>query len=122
MDIKPLSGVELKNTAASHGSSQSEPSLLVRDDEVFIRMTPIERLQHITLILCFVLLVLTGLPLLLDPAAWLKKAFFFETSFAWRGWIHRGRRRSDRAVSASPGLCQWYAKRPGTLLGADAEA
>jgi len=89
MDIKPLSDVELNNTEASRGSSPSEPSLLVRDDEVFIRMTPIERLQHITLILCFVLLVLTGLPLLLDPAMWLKKLFFFETSFAWRGWIHR---------------------------------
>jgi len=33
--------------------------------------------------------VLTGLPLLLDPAAWLKKVFFFESSFVWRGWIHR---------------------------------
>ena len=89
MDIKPLSGVELNNIAASRESSPSESSLLVRDDEVFIRMTLIERLQHITLILCFVLLVLTGLPLLLDPAMWLKKLFFFENSFAWRGWIHR---------------------------------
>ena len=89
MDIKPLSDVELNNTEASRGSSRAEASLLVRDDEVFIRMTPVERLQHITLILCFVLLVLTGLPLLLDPAMWLKKLFFFETSFAWRGWIHR---------------------------------
>ena len=89
MDIRPLSDVELNNSEASRGSSPSEPSLLVRDDETFIRMTPIERLQHITLILCFVLLVLTGLPLLLDPAMWLKKLFFFETSFAWRGWLHR---------------------------------
>ncbi|HEU0005948.1 MAG TPA: cytochrome b/b6 domain-containing protein [Terriglobia bacterium] len=89
MDINPHSGVELNNTPLSRGSSQSESSLLVRDDEVFIRMTPLERLQHIVLILCFVLLVLTGLPLLLDPAMWLKKLFFFENSFAWRGWIHR---------------------------------
>ena len=63
--------------------------LLIGDDEVFIRMTGSERLQHVTLIICFVLLVLTGLPLLLDPAAWLKKLFFFESSFLWRGWIHR---------------------------------
>jgi len=89
MDIKPPSCVELNNTPLSQGSSEREPSLLVREDEVFIRMPRNERLQHITLIICFVLLVLTGLPLLLDPAAWLKKVFFFETSFAWRGWIHR---------------------------------
>jgi cytochrome b subunit of formate dehydrogenase len=62
---------------------------LIRDDEVFIRMTRAERFQHVTLIVCFVLLVVTGLPLLIDPAAWLKKVFFFESSFLWRGWIHR---------------------------------
>ena len=38
---------------------------LIRDDEVFIRMTRAERFQHLTLIVCFVLLVFTGLPLLI---------------------------------------------------------
>lgn len=52
-------------------------------------MTLSERLQHLTLILCFVILVLTGLPLLFDPMTWLRKVFFFDTSFAWRGIIHR---------------------------------
>jgi len=52
-------------------------------------MTLSERVQHLLLILCFVMLVLTGLPLLFDPAVWLKKLFFFENSFAWRGWMHR---------------------------------
>ncbi len=70
-------------------SLASQADRLISDDEVFVRMTRSERLQHITLIICFVLLVLTGLPLLLDPSVWLKKLFFFETSFAWRGWIHR---------------------------------
>ncbi len=54
-----------------------DPKLIVRDDEVFIRMTVEERLQHITLIACFVLLVITGLPLLFDPTVWLQRAFFF---------------------------------------------
>jgi cytochrome b subunit of formate dehydrogenase len=89
MDINPPSSVELNKALPSQGSSESNANLFISDDEVFIRMTRNERLQHITLIICFVLLVLTGLPLLLDPAAWLKKLFFFQTSFAWRGWIHR---------------------------------
>lgn len=67
----------------------NEPIDFIRDDEVFLRMTRSERAQHLVLIVCFTLLVLTGLPLLLDPAAWLQRLFFFESSFAWRGWIHR---------------------------------
>jgi Ni,Fe-hydrogenase I cytochrome b subunit len=89
MDINPPSSVGLNKISLPPGSSESDATLFIRDDEVFIRMTRSERLQHIVLIICFVLLVLTGLPLLLDPVAWLKKAFFFETSFAWRGRIHR---------------------------------
>src|SRR5437899_1272355 len=67
----------------------TEAGPVIRDDEIFIRMTLSERLQHLFLILCFAMLILTGLPLLFDPAAWLKRLFFFETSFAWRGLMHR---------------------------------
>jgi cytochrome b subunit of formate dehydrogenase len=88
MDTKPCCESERNLTLPGSDSSEIKPDL-VHDDEVFIRMTRNERLQHATLIICFVLLVLTGLPLLLDPVAWLRKVFFFETSFAWRGWIHR---------------------------------
>jgi cytochrome b subunit of formate dehydrogenase len=62
---------------------------LVRDDEVFVRMNLTERLQHMLLILTFVTLMATGLPL-----------FFFEfrlfrwllpsgKAFAVRGLLHR---------------------------------
>lgn len=68
-------------------SSQADSD--IRADEIFIRMTLSERLQHVALILCFVTLVVTGLPLLFDPSIWLKKLFFFESSFAWRGLMHR---------------------------------
>ena len=68
---------------------QMESAELIREDEVFVRMTLSERLQHLALIICFVILILTGLPLLFDPITWLKKIFFFETSFAWRGILHR---------------------------------
>ena len=54
----------------------SDPRLIVKDDEVFIRMTWAERLQHMVLITCFLLLVLTGLPLLFDPTVWLQRLFF----------------------------------------------
>ncbi|HVN82947.1 MAG TPA: cytochrome b/b6 domain-containing protein [Terriglobia bacterium] len=66
-----------------------DPRQIVSDDEVFIRMTLAERLQHVTLITCFLVLVLTGLPLLFDPTVWLQRMFFFEGSFNLRGIIHR---------------------------------
>jgi cytochrome b subunit of formate dehydrogenase len=77
------------------GQSQFGPNptetatALIPDDEEFVRMTLSERLQHLVLITCFLVLILTGLPLLFDPLTWLKKIFFFETSFAWRGILHR---------------------------------
>jgi formate dehydrogenase subunit gamma len=67
-----------------------DPKVIVKDDEIFIRMTLAERLQHVTLIVCFVLLVFTGLPLLFDPTVWFERAFFFEGSFDLRGVVHRG--------------------------------
>jgi len=86
---KPLPSETSPREAVSQDRSESVPSSIVRDDEVFVRMTRNERLQHLVLIVCFVLLILTGLPLMFDPAVWLKKLFFFEASFAWRGWLHR---------------------------------
>jgi cytochrome b subunit of formate dehydrogenase len=59
-------------------------SPFIRDEEVFIRMTFPERLQHFALILSFVLLMLTGLPLLfirLSPDS--------VTGFFLRGLFHR---------------------------------
>lgn len=53
-------------SAASHG-----PSPVIRDDETFIRMTVQQRLQHALTVVCFLLLVVTGLPLLYpDSAVW----------------------------------------------------
>jgi cytochrome b subunit of formate dehydrogenase len=80
---------ESKRTHSPLGSRFNKAEAVIRDDEVFIRMTLVERLQHMTLILCFSLLVITGLPLLFDPSVWLQKSFFFESSFAWRGIAHR---------------------------------
>jgi cytochrome b subunit of formate dehydrogenase len=59
-------------------------SPFIRDEEVFVRMTFPERLQHFALILSFVLLIVTGLPLLfirLSPDS--------VTGFFIRGLFHR---------------------------------
>ncbi|MFN8005792.1 MAG: cytochrome b/b6 domain-containing protein [Terriglobia bacterium] len=69
---------------------RSETDWLIRDDEVFIRMNLAERLQHGFLILCFVLLVLTGLPLLTRPVSYTQGLFLFEWGFRLRGILHRG--------------------------------
>lgn len=89
MTPHPPQSPEPKSNDLRIESPEKPESLFISDDEVFIRMTRAERIQHLTLIICFVLLVLTGLPLLMDPALWLKRIFFFESSFVWRGWIHR---------------------------------
>jgi cytochrome b subunit of formate dehydrogenase len=78
-----------ESSSTGSGPGNCEPVAAIRDDEIFERMTLSERLQHLALILCFVTLVLTGLPLLLYPSVGLKKMFFFEASFAWRGFLHR---------------------------------
>ena len=77
------------NSKISLSPSDETAEPFIHDDEVFIRMTLAERLQHVVLMICFVLLVLTGLPLLIDPSVWLHKIFSIENSFAWRGLIHR---------------------------------
>ena len=65
------------------------PSPLIRDDEVFLRMNFAERLQHILLIVTFSTLILTGLPLVLYEMKIFKTLFAFEKAFYIRGVLHR---------------------------------
>ena len=72
--------------------SQQEPlsdAALVRDDEVFLRMNFAERLQHILLIISFLTLVLTGLPLLFYELKIFKSVFATARAFQLRGFLHR---------------------------------
>ena len=62
----------------------------IRDDEVFLRMNRVERLQHIALIISFSLLVLTGLPLMFSEIPFIKAVFSFGRVFYYRGLVHRG--------------------------------
>lgn len=63
--------------------------ILVRDDEIFLRMNRVERLQHILLITSFSLLVLTGLPLMFYEMRFFKAVFSYGRVFYYRGVIHR---------------------------------
>jgi len=62
---------------------------LIRDDEVFLRMSRVERIQHILLIVSFTLLVLTGLPLLFYELRLFKAVFSYGRVFYIRGVVHR---------------------------------
>jgi cytochrome b subunit of formate dehydrogenase len=62
---------------------------LIRDDEVFLRMNLSERIQHIVLMLTFLILVVTGLPLIFYEFKFLKSIFSLEKSFYVRGILHR---------------------------------
>ncbi len=62
---------------------------LIRDDEVFLRMNRVERLQHILLIVSFSLLVVTGLPLMFYEMRLFKAVFSYGRVFYYRGVIHR---------------------------------
>ncbi len=61
----------------------------IREDEVFVRMNLAERVQHGLIIATFVLLVLTGMPLLFSGLKVFKWLFRGEQSFYIRGIIHR---------------------------------
>ena len=61
----------------------------IAEDEVFVRMNLAERLQHWVVIATFVLLILTGLPLLFYNLKFFKWLFRGEQSFFIRGIIHR---------------------------------
>ncbi len=45
------------------------PVVFIHDDEIFVRMTPTERWQHILLAASFVVLLTTGLPAMFDRGA-----------------------------------------------------
>ena len=62
---------------------------LIRDDEVFLRMNRVERLQHVLLIVSFSLLVVTGLPLMFYEMRLFKAVFSYGRVFYYRGVIHR---------------------------------
>ncbi len=62
---------------------------LIRDDEVFIRMTFPERALHLLLLASFTVLILTGLPLLIVKPAALKSVFAFRGAYAVRAVLHR---------------------------------
>ena len=56
-----------------------DPVVFIHDDEIFIRMTPIERWHHILLAASFVVLLITGLLAMFGRGA----------GHAWRGILHR---------------------------------
>jgi len=62
---------------------------LIRDDEIFLRMTLTDRLQHIFLVAAFSLLILTGFPLLLHDARIFRWIVSTKTIYAARGLLHR---------------------------------
>ena len=62
---------------------------LIRDDEIFLRMNLVERIQHIVLIASFSLLVLTGLPLMFYEMRLFKAVFAYGRVFYYRGVVHR---------------------------------
>jgi formate dehydrogenase subunit gamma len=84
----PPEEIEENNSARLSGKSGT-PEFLIRDDEEFVRMTLAERLQHGILISCFILLVVTGLPLLTKPVENTKGLFIFDWGFQLRGILHR---------------------------------
>jgi cytochrome b subunit of formate dehydrogenase len=63
---------------------------LIPDDEIFLRMNLAERIQHWLLILTFLLLIITGLPLFFYEFKAFKWFFPTEQVFYLRGLIHRG--------------------------------
>jgi cytochrome b subunit of formate dehydrogenase len=62
---------------------------LIRDDEVFLRMNLVERIQHFLLIFSMGTLMLTGLPLIFTELKIFKSIFAFEKAFYFRGILHR---------------------------------
>ncbi|MBK7878288.1 MAG: cytochrome c3 family protein [Planctomycetes bacterium] len=75
---------------------------LVAPGESFKRMGRHARLQHVVLITSFSLLVLTGLPVFLHDAAWMRSLVDLEGGFALRSLLHRA------AAFALIGLSLWH--------------
>lgn len=67
----------------------SDEAPLIRDDEIFMRMNLAERIQHFLLIITFLVLIITGLPLFFSEVKFFKSIFYTEQSFHIRGIFHR---------------------------------
>ncbi len=67
-----------------------DKSPLIADDEIFLRMNLVERIQHWILIVTFFLLIVTGLPLFFYEFEAVRWIFPTGRSFYWRGIVHRG--------------------------------
>jgi cytochrome b subunit of formate dehydrogenase len=70
-------------------SSSAEEDRLVSPTESFVRMNRRERLQHAVLVICFVSLVVTGLPLVFYDWPVLRTIGFMGGQFWLRSWLHR---------------------------------
>lgn len=66
-----------------------DPGLLLPDDEVFVRMTLVERWQHGLLAASFVVLILSGLPVLSGEAGFIRLFTGRAIAYTLRGLIHR---------------------------------
>jgi cytochrome b subunit of formate dehydrogenase len=66
-----------------------DPLVLIPDDEVFVRMTLVERWQHGLLAASFVVLILTGLPVLSGEAGFIRLFTGRADVYTLRGLIHR---------------------------------
>jgi cytochrome b subunit of formate dehydrogenase len=65
------------------------PAALIPDDEVFVRMTPTERWQHGLLAASFILLIVTGLPLMSGEVPVVRLVVGRGGAPALRGILHR---------------------------------
>ena len=59
------------------------------EERYFIRMTPSQRIQHITIVISTSLLIITGFLIQAEAFVINSLGGFSETFFFWRGWIHR---------------------------------
>ena len=75
---------------------------MIREDETFPRFSLHFRLQHVVLIVSFVLLVLTGLPVFLHDVPWMRSLVGFEGGFRLRSELHRV------AAFGLVGLSAWH--------------
>lgn len=65
------------------------PAALIPDDEIFVRMTRTERWQHGLLVASFVLLIVTGLPLMSGEVGVIRLISGRGAAHALRGILHR---------------------------------
>jgi cytochrome b subunit of formate dehydrogenase len=65
------------------------PAVLIPDDEIFVRMNSVERWQHGLLIAAFIILMLTGLPLMSDEIGLLRRLAGRGGARALNGILHR---------------------------------